>query len=837
MGLRTKAFLIATVIATLSGCAAKTSCSGGSVDCGGICVTPLVDGLNCGGCGNVCGVGTACIAGQCQVPCPAGHISCAGACVDPRTSPLWCGASGDCAGTNAGAFCSSGQTCQGGTCACPTAGQIACGGACVDPQTSATYCGATGDCAGAHAGTACTADQTCQAGTCARNCTPVALDLDTPFSTALPPFARHAGQLTPTALWASTTPPLPTNTAWQNLVLGAGGSRFDLLPYQLRAEPVWLDVAAAAPVASTTEVVVPDRKQIMLGALQFGGSTSRTVTSFDLFSVTLRYTQAEGSMTAPLVQGMPYVTVDYTGTLRPMLLPGTFTISSVNGSATPGPVTASRFVLVLSDLTTWIVYTSAPVTFNWTTSNMVASAAFAGTLRVANAPTPASVAVLDAHAGAVPRGATLSASTACDVATVRFAYDVSGSGPLLLAAMPHHLARLVSPVTTTLAYSTLSGTLTGVESATTGGKSTWTMSLPLSTIGFSAPNPVAPAYLSAVRAALATDASFVPDPNVVDLDPYFGGKQMAKLARLALIADDLGETATATALRARLAPIVASWLDGTNGNPFLYDDTWGGTVSTNSLTGPGAEFGAGHYNDHHFHYGYFLYSAAALAKADPAFATTHRGGLLALIRDIANPSSADPRYPRFRYMDFFRSHSWAAGLSELGDGQDQESTSEAVNAWYGLHLLGLATGDTRMSELGRVLQALETDGARTYWQIPAASTIYADPFKQNMCVGILFATKAAFATFFAGGPQYVYGIQMLPFTPASQALISPVWVGDSWTKMSAAAAGADQGWKGFLYMAHGTIDRAAAWTEVNTLTDFDDGNSKTNTLWWVATRP
>ena len=22
-----------------------------------------------------------------------------------------------------------------------------------------------------------------------------------------------------------------------------------------------------------------------------------------------------------------------------------------------------------------------------------------------------------------------------------------------------------------------------------------------------------------------------------------------------------------------------------------------------------------------------------------------------------------------------------------------------------------------------------------------------------------------------------------------------------------------------------------------TLTDFDDGNSKTNTLWWVATRP
>lgn len=43
--------------------------------------------------------------------------------------------------------------------------------------------------------------------------------------------------------------------------------------------------------------------------------------------------------------------------------------------------------------------------------------------------------------------------------------------------------------------------------------------------------------------------------------------------------------------------------------------------------------------------------------------------------------------------------------------------------------------------------------------------------------------------------------------------------------------------QGFIYMAHAIIDKAAAWREVNTLTVFDDGNSKTNTLYWVATRP
>ncbi len=33
------------------------------------------------------------------------------------------------------------------------------------------------------------------------------------------------------------------------------------------------------------------------------------------------------------------------------------------------------------------------------------------------------------------------------------------------------------------------------------------------------------------------------------------------------------------------------------------------------------------------------------------------------------------------------------------------------------------------------------------------------------------------------------------------------------------------------------IDKAAAWTEVQTLTAFDNGNTLTNTLYWVATRP
>ena len=33
------------------------------------------------------------------------------------------------------------------------------------------------------------------------------------------------------------------------------------------------------------------------------------------------------------------------------------------------------------------------------------------------------------------------------------------------------------------------------------------------------------------------------------------------------------------------------------------------------------------------------------------------------------------------------------------------------------------------------------------------------------------------------------------------------------------------------------INKAAAWAEVQTVPAFDNGNTLTNTLYWVATRP
>ena len=51
----------------------------------------------------------------------------------------------------------------------------------------------------------------------------------------------------------------------------------------------------------------------------------------------------------------------------------------------------------------------------------------------------------------------------------------------------------------------------------------------------------------------------------------------------------------------------------------LYEDVWGGVVSTCGLHDEQCDFGNGMYNDHHFHYGYHIYTAAVLARADPSW--------------------------------------------------------------------------------------------------------------------------------------------------------------------------------------------------------------------------
>jgi len=102
-------------------------------------------------------------------------------------------------------------------------------------------------------------------------------------------------------------------------------------------------------------------------------------------------------------------------------------------------------------------------------------------------------------------------------------------------------------------------------------------------------------------------------------DAYGFGKQIQRIATMALLADNLGiadaRKNAVSVMQAALTP----WLAATNDNPLSYATTYGGVVTLKSLDTFASDFGSGWYNDHHFHYGYVIYAAAAIAKIDGAY--------------------------------------------------------------------------------------------------------------------------------------------------------------------------------------------------------------------------
>lgn len=645
-----------------------------------------------------------------------------------------------------------------------------------------------------------------------------------PLSTEAPPFSVQSHGLNPTGLWADSNGPLPTNAWWQNLVLGGGGLTVNTLPYLVQCHSDALRFCIPEKVVDQNYIFTYFTDDLNFGAL--GGLPARQVTEYGPLHVTMSWGTGSGSMRADLVRGMPYVTVHYSG-MTPRI--GTVhAVTSLNGGSPSAAATGDRFEIATNAGDTWVVYASSSITLSFQGGALVASGPFTGTLRAALLDA-ANEALLDSHSDRIPTGGMVQATATGDVGTLSFDWESEGTGSLLMMALPHHLDVLTSGTVTGLSRNTMKGDMRGVIG------DSWTMEEPLTPIGWTAASPIAPAFEQEVRDALAEDVGF----GVTAPDPYFGGKQFSALARLALIADELGEPALANTYRNTLGNALQQRLAGQNGDPLVYDQTWGGLVISSGLNNPSAAFGQGYYNDHHFHYGYWIYAAAAMAKDNPAWVNQWGDEVMHLIRDIAEPSGADPHYGYMRNKDWFVGHSWAAGLFEFGDSRNQESTSEAVNAWYGVYLYGLAIGDDRLRDLGRMMLATELRSTWKYWQINSGEGIYPEPFASNKVVGILWGTKVDHSTFFGANLEFIHGIQMLPFTPITEELLRAEWIEEEYPVVQPVADGPEisEGWKGFLYMAHAVIDPNTAWSEGQSLTGYDDGNTKTNTLYWLATRP
>ncbi|GMH38802.1 hypothetical protein BSKO_06700 [Bryopsis sp. KO-2023] len=686
-------------------------------------------------------------------------------------------------------------------------------------------------------------------------------------------------------LWGQFRPPLPTNAWWGNLVNEAGmevrgyqslqtlcevtvaygiarslsppeivntsGSmplfrqNNDLaewcpqilapLPYLLRPSTQGLVICYPNEVAAHNFVSRHFAEDLQIESKD--PIVHRHILHHDELTVSMRWQSSVNNynshVKALLARGSPYVTTEFKN-VRPL-------ISSRFQRTSPiqKRITGTKFKIVLNNGQTWIIYTSSSITLTFRKGfdKVESTEPFTGVMRMALLLHPSHEKVLDQNSDMYTTKSDVHLNYNGNKGVIKFSMTTASMsrknrGNLLTLALPHHIqSRIRGKRVLEESYDTIKGRMTGII-----GK-TWYFFEELPPVSWRSPRGMDGDKIPEIKRALQRDQFKVP----VSIDLYQFAKQLAGLGRCALIADELNEHETARNIRERMKEHIEPWYEGTNAHRLLYDVDWGGIVTWQSIQDRMQDFGSAMYNDHHFQYGYMTYAAAVIAKEDKAWFNRRKDKVLELVRDYANPNRDDSFYPYARHFDFYMGHSWAGGLWVFGASKNQESSSEAVNSYYAIHLLGEAMGNNEISQWGRMLMAMEIRSTKMYWHITSKSKIYPQPFARNKVVGILWSTRVDYSTWFGLNVEFIHCIQYQPFTPITEYLLGKDWMAEAYPVLSMALSRAEpklsEWWKGYIVMAHAIFAKDAAWGELRALQEFDLGNSATNAMYWIATRP
>ncbi|ASZ13602.1 carbohydrate-binding protein [Chitinophaga pendula] len=241
-------------------------------------------------------------------------------------------------------------------------------------------------------------------------------------------------------------------------------------------------------------------------------------------------------------------------------------------------------------------------------------------------------------------------------------------------------------------------------------------------------------------------------------DTYWGGKDLVNLAKNTLIAKELHHQSYQT-LKEKTKAALVDWLTYTPGEPYHYFvryDRWGAIVGFNE------SYWSYAFTDNHFHYGYLILASALYGMTDPDFLQQYGEMIKQVAKQYANWDRADNRFPFLRTFSPWAGHSYAGGISSP-NGNNQESSSESMQSWIGLFILGDLLNDQEIKDAAAFGYSSESYACLEYWfdwkkrNLPAG-------LNYNM-IGMLFDQAAIHAKYFGGPDAYVHGIQYLPVNP------------------------------------------------------------------------
>ncbi|KAK7364940.1 hypothetical protein VNO80_13688 [Phaseolus coccineus] len=635
----------------------------------------------------------------------------------------------------------------------------------------------------------------------------------------------------PSNFFSSTllSKPLPTNSFFQNFVLKNGDQPEYIHPYLIKSSNSSLSLSYPSRQVSSAVIYQVFNADLTISSKQ-SSSGKHLISSYSDLSVTLDIPSSNLSFL--LVRGSPFLTVSVTQP-TPLSITTIHAILSFSSNETN-----TKYTFQFNNGQTWILYASSSIKLSHTLSE-ITSDTFSGIVRIALLPDSDSKheAVLDKFSSCYPvSGEAIFREPFC----VEYKWEKKGSGDLLLLAHPLHVQLLSNgdndvTVLEDFKYGSIDGDVVGVVG------DSWVLQTDPVYVTWHSTKGVKEESHDEIVSALSNDVDGLNSSSISTTSSYFYGKLIARAARLALIAEELSYPDVIPKVKKFLKETIEPWLVGTfNGNGFLHDKKWGGIITQQGSSDGGGDFGFGIYNDHHYHLGYFLYAIAVLVKLDPAWGRKYKAQAYSIVQDFMNlDTKLNSNYTRLRCFDLYVLHSWAGGLTEFSDGRNQESTSEAVCAYYSAALMGLAYGDAHLVSLGSTLTALEILGTKMWWHVEEEGKLYEEEFtRENRIMGVLWSNKRDTGLWFAPAEwkECRLGIQLLPLVPISEAIFSNAeYVKQlvEWTLPALNRDGVGEGWKGFVYALEGIYDNESALQKIRNLTGFDGGNSLSNLLWWI----
>lgn len=476
------------------------------------------------------------------------------------------------------------------------------------------------------------------------------------------------------------------------------------------------------------------RQSVALSAQELGEETVLTTDSLAAFSVNVNLAPSKSAstlITFPLVQGMGFVTGIYKGAT--VLLQTQLQFSTVENITDLGRVSEGRTSSVygwsvsLNDSSTWLVYitgsgTSEPTykTSNSTgtrptlslldSQTLIGPKGFNGTVQVAKNPLgKQGYSVFNAAAGAYPESGQVSGSVSRRTGKYSLSWTKKGvkDQQLLMFSLPHHVASFDNKTASRITPVTLASTSKGIATAVLADSITMVEPNLPTDIGFDPWSPrfgsvgsanapggtiseEAKAVVSSVgNTELQNDVSVLTNLT----SKYYAGIAFSQYVRSLYATKNIAgdDSAFAKSLQ-KLEDAFERYVNNLEPNPLAYDAVWGGVCSTGSYgnNDSSIDFGNTYYNDHNFHYGYYVYTAAIIGALDPDWLTKNNSANKIWVSIPGSTFASYSTHSR-RHTILALLKCWTLGISANANAAGQHAYQRLGKSLYGRPVLPVLT--------------------------------------------------------------------------------------------------------------------------------------------------